>query len=546
MADAPPLPDQPLPDSMSYSLVVNPDGSEEYTAVTLSNSVSHFCQPQHTQAAHPRKEDGLGVDAPAVTVFVTVTPNPVTITITDFITEPPVTVLLPAPSSAPQVIPTVSSEGISVSVGSATPAYTLTSSSSTLTSSSPSTTRTQTTTRSTTSHIPSSTSHTLASQTSPSATLPTNTTSEQAPVSPVPQSALPSITGTARTYLGLAPNAFLGVILAIVLSLIILLCCLLCFLGRRRRQRRKEQEGYPPTGEQGSRLLAGDRDPTREDLVYPYSEPGREYRRSQIAVMRARGELDDDWEDRVHSPSIRTASLRLPEEEIGAAYGIRERAFAAAGVRPPYGYTPVPKEASSIRSGMRSVRSAGNSTVVPAITPTTAGMTAVAVTTPKAADSENRASPTPRKDTQSTQATNDSSAIHMYATGGRSRMDSSEGAEQLFYQQTEEGEPLSAMASSSDLHFLQRYSTQAVAGAAAAAAALASRQRSEGSESAKSSSGSGETGSANRTRNLEDLARAAIAYPESPVSDSQENSQLMPEGEGDPLVMVLNDTPSRS
>jgi hypothetical protein len=43
MADAPPLPDEPLPDSMSYSLIVNPDGSEEYTAVTLSDSVSYAC-----------------------------------------------------------------------------------------------------------------------------------------------------------------------------------------------------------------------------------------------------------------------------------------------------------------------------------------------------------------------------------------------------------------------------------------------------------------------------------------------------------------------
>lgn len=34
MADIP-LPDQPLPDWMSYSLVTDADGSEEYTIVTL-------------------------------------------------------------------------------------------------------------------------------------------------------------------------------------------------------------------------------------------------------------------------------------------------------------------------------------------------------------------------------------------------------------------------------------------------------------------------------------------------------------------------------
>lgn len=165
----------------------------------------------------------------------------------------------------------------------------------------------------------------------------------------------------------------------------------------------------------------------------------------------------------MHSPSIRNASLRLPEDEIDTTYGIRERAYAAAGVRPPYGYTPVPREIPSILSQMRSIISTGNPAVVPAITPTTAevsGMTAAgaagaAVAGLKLADSDFRASLTPRKHTHSTQAT-DSSELHKYATGGRSRMGSSEGANQFFYQQTEEGEPPSAVASISDLHFLQR------------------------------------------------------------------------------------------
>lgn len=281
--------------------------------------------------------------------------------------------------------------------------------------------------------------------------------------------------------------------------------------------------------------------------------------------MRARGELDDDWEDHVHSPSIRTASLRLPEEEIGTAYGFRERAFAAAGVRPPYGYTPVPRESTSIGSGLRSIGSTGNSTAVPTVTPTTAGTMAAAAAAGMAAGAvgvgasttEDRdTSPTPRKDTQSTQATNDSSAIHWYAQGGRSHADSHDDENGMFYAHTTEGEGYSPVASSSDMHFLSRVNSQrtttaaaaasgaeAAAGAGAAAGALSARTRTGSDGSASSADKLGRE-SSHRIRNLEEVPRSAIAYPESPVSDDQENTRLMPEGELP--TMALGDTPSRS
>ena len=304
----------------------------------------------------------------------------------------------------------------------------------------------------------------------------------------------------------------------------------MCWIRHRRRRQRRQQEALPPpTTEQTSRLLAGDRDPTREDLAYPYTNQEREYRRSQIAMMRARGELDDEWEDRLYSPSMRSASVRLPEDEVGTSYGIRERAFAAAGV---YGYTPVPRGPPSTGTGRGS---AGGSTQVPTITPANAGIGAAA-----------RSSPTPRKDTRSTEATNESSAIHMYAAGGRSRTGSNEATDDLFYHQTSEGEGPSPVASSADLHFLQRLGSQGATGVAAIAAARAARRRVPSSKSESAESNHLPPTEAPHTRNLEELPRAAIAYPESPVSDDQENSRLMPEHEGvEPSVTVMSDTSPR-
>ncbi|KAG8804952.1 hypothetical protein FRC17_005809 [Serendipita sp. 399] len=62
-----------------------------------------------------------------------------------------------------------------------------------------------------------------------------------------------------------------------------------------------------------------------------------------------------------------------------------------------------------------------------------------------------------------------------------------------------------------------------------AAGAYASR-RAGGSRSGSNGSGSDGSGVAPaRTRNLEDVPRSAIAYPESPVSDTRENLRLMPD-----------------
>ncbi|KIM22915.1 hypothetical protein M408DRAFT_332684 [Serendipita vermifera MAFF 305830] len=597
--------DQPLPEWMTWSAITNADGSEGFTIVSLPLTYygpSIPLGPDWTYGGEtspaPTDEalgptptpDPLAEPAPTA-VTVTVIPEPSTTTV--YITLPPVTVTVTAlpstsasfsttpslPSLTQSAFPSVSA---SFSPSLSLPSPTLTSGSSStinpsssisntgasFTNSSPSTSNagssssssssatgtstavppfvissssgsarppTQATSATLTGVLSSSSSGTLSNtqsttRQSPSNIEPSRTTSSTTDAAPESVSALPSVTGTAHTYLGLQPDAFLGVILAIVLSVIIFLCCILCWIRHRRRRKRREQAALPPpTTGQTSRLLAGDRDPTREDLAYPYTtNHGREYRRSQIAMMRARGELDDEWEDRLYSPSMRSASVRLPEDEVGTSYGIRERAFAAAGV---YGYTPVPRGPPSFGTGRGS---AGASTQVPTITPANAGVGAAA-----------RASPTPRKDTRSTDQTNDSSAIHMYAAGGRSRTGSNEGADGLFYQGSE-GEAPSPVASSSDLHFLQRLGSQGTNGVAALAAARAAKRHAPTNGSG--SSGSNKNGSSEvpRTRNLEELPRAAIAYPESPVSDDQENSRLMPESEGaGPSTMVMKDTPTR-
>lgn len=254
-------------------------------------------------------------------------------------------------------------------------------------------------------------------------------------------------------------------------------------------------------------------------------------------MMRARGELDDEWEDRMHSPSMRSASIRIPDDDVGTTYGIRDRALVAAGVGLPYAYSRVPRDSPrdtpSVKTGMRSIAESSN---VATVTPGNMGGAGLLVTNPD----EHRTSPTPRKDTQSTDATNDSSALHMYAAGGRSRMDSDESGN-FFYPRTSEGEGPSPMASSSDLHFLQRFTTPA---AAAGAAVVITDQRTGGSGRGSGSSG-GHPSSAPHTRNLEDIPGTAIAYPESPVSDTRENEQLMQEGtDGNQSVGTYHDMSS--
>lgn len=560
-------PDQPLPDWMTWSLVTDADGNEEYTIVTLpltyygpsvSCSKAVLSRDLTNTSQIPLGTDGAwtygGLTSPAdepteqvpdssptedqptiltpapepepTTILITI-PTTTTVYITE--TLPPVTVTItasPQPSTLPLTTlgtgnsssPVSSVLSISGNASTSSPAILTTSGS----APPPSGTATG--------GLPNLLTTTFSSggavtqQPESTATPSSASASETAPAQ---ESALPSVASTARTYLGLAPDAFLGVILAIVLSLILLLCCIVCWIRhRRRRRRRQQEEALPPTREQTSRLLAGDRDPTREDLAYPYANQGREYRRSQIAIMRARGELDDGWEDHLHSPSMRSASVRLPDEEVGTTYGFRERAIAAAGV---YGYTPVPRHSPSNSTGLGSL---GDSTQVPTITPANATIGARA-----------HASPTPRKDTQSTDVTNGSSAVHLYAAGGRSRMDSNEAADEFFYNNNvSEGEVPSPVASSADLHFLQRFSTQG-AGGAAAATARAVRRNTQSAGSGSSTSNNVPSSEVPHTRNLEEVPRATIAYPESPVSEDQEGSRLMSEGERrEPPSTTMADT----
>ncbi|PVF95047.1 hypothetical protein CPB86DRAFT_605719 [Serendipita vermifera] len=644
MSDSTPT-DQPLPEWMSYSLITNADGNEEYTIVTLPLTYYGPSIPLGTDdswtyggESPPPETPGPTEDAPLptgeepppepepTTVFVTVTPEvptmtetvyipytttvTVTVTATPFaptspveptqngqtvppnaftpsssLTSSPSGSFVPAPTSPPFVpssSASISNTGLSIAPSTLTPSPSASTPStpSALPSASGSFTSANLPTGSpssppSTGSLSGSISSVSTSQTGgTTGTLSSSSSDTQVqgqpngPFTPSPTvaettipesvSALPSVTGTARTYLGLAPNVFLGVILAIIFSLLLLLCCLICWIRHRRRRRRRELAALPPpTSDPTSRLLAGDRDPTREDLAYPYSDNNRELRRSQIAMMRARGELDDEWDDRLQSPSMRSASIRLPEDDVGTTYSIRERALAAAGVGPPYGYHPVPRNFPSIGTNMSSITESGSGTA-PTVTPATANVAIPAVAAGAGAlpagSRGNQPSPSPhKKDTGSTDVTNDSSAIHMYASGGRSRMDSAEGGDPFFYHQTSEGEVPSPVASSSDFHFLQRNNSNSngarpiagmSAGVAAGAVAGHHTRQSSGSSVGSGTAGS-RTRSINRTRNLEELYRAAMAYPESPVSDTQESARLMPEHE-QPGIAISNfeDEPS--
>ncbi|KAG8758177.1 hypothetical protein FRC14_000627 [Serendipita sp. 396] len=629
MAEPPPIPEQPLPEWQTWSLITYPDGSQAYTIVpapltyygpsiplgtdgvwTYGGLSSPAETPTPTDVTPPPEEPTIPPGTPGptpgpTTVLVTISPEPTTVTVTETVTttvyitslpgstptassSPLSSPLLPTSTSAPPPPPsspsTTPTESLSSTLGppSATGVIPVTSSSPSSSSipssslsisppfssssspfpptlspfsssplpSSPSSGSSPSSPLSSSSLSSSSSPPTVSNSSSNSIPLQPSSSSSSATTtsgdSPIPGSVLPSVTGTSRTYLGLAPGAFLGVILSIVFALLLLLCFLLCWLRQRRKQKRREVNALPtPPVEYTSRLLAGDRDPTREDLsTYPYGDHQREYRRSQIAMMRARGELDDEWDDRLHSPSIRSASIRLPEDDVGTAYSIRERAFAAAGVSLPYAYNRVPREMPSIGTGMQSIAESSN---VATITPGTHGGMAVVG---GAADTATNPSPSPRKDTQSTQATNDSSAIHMYAAGGRSRMDSAED-ENFFYNQTAEGEGASPVASSMDFHNLHRNGSlgaAAAVGGAVAAGAYA-RRKNAGSRNGSNGSGSDELRALPplpaHTRNLEEVPRSAMAYPESPVSDTRENLTLIPDrNESQSGIATFNDVSS--
>jgi hypothetical protein len=179
-----------------------------------------------------------------------------------------------------------------------------------------------------------------------------------------------------HTYLGLPPDSFLGLVIGISFLVLLSLCCCLAaiFLCWRRRKRGRQPNGltraerrallktHQPlpdpsekekdasfvaglANQQTSRLLAGDRSP-RDRSFAKANAPRREMRKSEVALMRARGELPE-WNDVLGlSPSL--THPRLPDDDPsiaygvhpselndgggGTSYGLGDRAWAAAGV----------------------------------------------------------------------------------------------------------------------------------------------------------------------------------------------------------------------
>ena len=183
---------------------------------------------------------------------------------------------------------------------------------------------------------------------SPSANSPSTTNTHIfPPVTTPPPTQTPA---NAHTYLGLPADSFLGLVIGIsVLVLLSLLCCIaaiLVFWRRRKRDRqpnrlsRAERRALlkshqplpdPSDREKGSsfdaklasqhtsRRLAGDRSP-RNGTFAKSNAPTREMRKSEIALMRARGELPE-WND-VPGLSPSLTRLRLPDEDPSIAYGV--------------------------------------------------------------------------------------------------------------------------------------------------------------------------------------------------------------------------------
>jgi len=153
-----------------------------------------------------------------------------------------------------------------------------------------------------------------------------------------------------HTYLGLPPDSFLGLVIGISFLVLLSLCCCLAaiFLCWRRRRRDRPPNGltraerrallktHQPlpdpsdrekdasfvanlANSQTSRLLAGDRSP-RDRSFAKANAPRKEMRKSEVALMRARGELPE-WNDVLGlSPSLNHP--RLPDEDPSIAYGV--------------------------------------------------------------------------------------------------------------------------------------------------------------------------------------------------------------------------------
>jgi len=186
----------------------------------------------------------------------------------------------------------------------------------------------------------------------------------------------PPTPSNAHTYLGLPPDSFLGLVIGISFLVLLSLCCCLAaiFVCWRRRKRDRQPnrlsraerrallKSHQPlpdpverekdasfvaglASQQSSRLLAGDRSP-RDRSFAKANAPRREIRKSEVALMRARGELPE-WND-VPGLSPSLTHLRLQDDDPsiaygvhpsqlddgggGTSYGLGDRAWAAAGI----------------------------------------------------------------------------------------------------------------------------------------------------------------------------------------------------------------------
>ncbi len=182
----------------------------------------------------------------------------------------------------------------------------------------------------------------------------------------------------AHTYLGLPPDSFLGLVIGISFLVLLSLCCCLAaifFCWRRRKRDRqpnrlsraerraliKSHQPLPDPSErekdasfvanlasqQTSRLLAGERSP-RDRSFAKTNAPRREMRKSEIALMRARGELPE-WNDVPGlSPSPHPP---LPDDDPSIAYGVHPSELNNEGGGTSYGLN---NEVGSHRRGSRS------------------------------------------------------------------------------------------------------------------------------------------------------------------------------------------------
>ena len=399
----------------------------------------------------------------------------------------------------------------------------------------------------------------------------------------------------AHSYLGLPPDSFLGLVIGIsVLGLLSLCCCLagILFCWRRRKRDRppngltraerrallKSHQPLPDPSEREkdasfvaglanqptSRLLAGDRSPRNRSFAKA-NAPSREMRKSEIALMRARGELPE-WNDIPGlSPSL--THLRLPDQDPSIAYGVHpselnngsggasygrgDRAWAAAGID---------AEVSPHMRGSRSRNTSLRSTNMPPPpllrhTPSAGGPSGITYPALSRRPTLGVEPPTitttqPGQTRQNRLESIDSIAgvpeSVYYASGvpvGASvaARKSTDELDKEFHATLDttlefdidrdvRGVDLADLVergatptgSSSDPH-LQRWLNEDI-GDLNDEPPIGALGR---TRSNHSSSGSKRSGTSRRTRNLEDVARTAIAYPESPVSEIGERSRLV-------------------